>query len=352
MEKRMIVRVFDNEFGRGYVCNCSIDDKFTVEGKGETMAEAVGAVRKQLSEDVELKALYFGSANTRSVLLTDKGGITSTSANYLANVAQEIMQEKKVTLENISFLNSKILTPTCPEGLEYGKANFDLATISDTINEIGNINAFCAWMREGISAKEEALNAVNEITFDKWMKVHGIKETDMPVRRTFTKADAEDKLSVGERLQMLRSEAIAAAFGKFIHKDMPVSEARKALQYRILNPVEKDGTGKDLTLIKYEAAITTAEVDAVFMQLQNKQREAEKTLNHYKADVLHACAEMNIESEKFFSEWVEQRKANRDQLVSRYNADMTMVREEINKLKITLPEALKTTYGYLNSLGK
>lgn len=289
----------------------------------------------------------------KSVFLTAEGfGITSTSANYLANLAQEVQLEKKTTLEKISFLSSKIVTPLCPDGLEYGRPNFDLENISATIREIGMMNAFCAWMREAIKAKENALLELGKITFEKWAKDKDIKIPEAPELKVKTKEDVTNELAIGERLRMLRAEAIAAAYGKLIHPYCPVSDARKELLDRKVNPVEKTGTGQDLTLTVYTPAVEVADVDKMFVALQNEQREAEKELNSFKAMVSKSTSEQKADAERKHASAIKEHQAAMNALQAEYNAFITEEREKINQLKVVVPEALMETYKYLNGLGK
>lgn len=288
-----------------------------------------------------------------NVFLTSTGfGLTSSSANYLANIAQEVIREKKTILDNVSFLNTRIITPLCPEGLEYEHANFDLDAMSGIINEIGLINTFCAWMREGIKAKDEELKKVSITSFNDWAEKMNIVVPQEPVVESFTSEDALAKLSIGERLRMLRAEAVASAFGKFVHPDMPLSDARQQLHYRKLKPAEKSGNGQDLTLTVYTPAIDSAVVDKKFLELQNEQRQAEKELNSFKFEQQKQYAETVSDNKRRYVAEQKEYLAKMNVLHAMYETYITEERERVNGLKITVPEALMDTYKYLNGLGK
>ena len=290
---------------------------------------------------------------TKCVFLTKDGfGITATSANYLANLSQEVMAEKRTALENISFLSSKIISPLCPEGLDYEKSNYDLGAIADNIREIGNLNAFCGWMREGIQAKEKALDKINTLTFDEWAEDQGIEIPEAPELENKTEADFKNELSIGERLTYLRAEAIASAFGKMIHQDCPISEARRKLIFHKTNPVKSRGTGEDLIIYRYTCDADTAAVDTMFMKLQNEQREHEKQVNHYKSLLAKQMNEHKADAAMKHTAELKEYQTQMDILLSQFKAYVAGEREKVNQMKVTVPDALMNTYQYLNGLGK
>lgn len=290
---------------------------------------------------------------TKSIFLTNEGfGITSTSANYLANLSQEVMAEKHTALENTNFLNSKIISPLCPDGMDYEVANYDLDNMADNIREIGNLNAFCGWMREGIHAKEEALNKINAVTFEEWAKDKNIEIPESPKLEQKTADDFKNELSMGDRLTYLRAEAIASAFGKMIHQDCPISVARQNLVYHKTNPIKRQGTGRDLIVYKYTCDVDSALVDDVFMKLQNEQREYEKQVNHYKGLLNNRVNEYKADSSRMHAAELNVYQTKMDALHSEFNAFIAEERERVNQMKVTVPDALMDTYKYLNNLGK
>ncbi|MCQ2201342.1 MAG: hypothetical protein MJZ27_04575 [Bacteroidales bacterium] len=288
----------------------------------------------------------------KSVFLTNEAGITSTSANYLANLAQEVIQEKKLELENTSFVDSRIVTPLCPDGLDYEKANFDLNNISNKIREIARYNTFCAWMREAIKAKENALEDINNDSFDEWLERNNKIVDDRRKLELKEEQDFINELSVGERYTMLMTEAVAASFGKLIHQDSPVSNARKQLQYRKLHPTDVQGTGAELTLTRYSIAVDSNDVENMFLSLQNEQREAEKQLNSIKSRIKSNTDEYNINARKVYADILKERSDREKLLRNEFEKDKTERRAALNKMKILVPDALKDIYEHLNSLGK
>jgi len=288
-----------------------------------------------------------------SVFLTESGsGLTSTSANYIANLAQEVVQQEKTRLENVSFLSSKIITPLCPEGIDYEIANCDIDKIAETVRRVARTNALCAWIREGIKAKEALLEKVNGLDLKKWLKEQGKELPKEPELKLTTEEDVLNDLSIGDRFSYLKTEALASTFGKLIHKEMPISEARKKLLDRLVHPVEQQRSGQDLTLVRYTPAVSAEEVDNLFLKLQNEQREWEKELNGLKARVQHTLNAKVSDEQQAHARALEEYSSKIAVLNAELASYKARRREEIGKLKIVLPDSLKDIYEYLNGLGK
>lgn len=85
-------------------------------------------------------------------------GLTSTSAAHLADLAQELIAGNEAKLKNLNFVTTKvdIVGSTSDSGktINIGYDESMLAQVRPLLEEIAIMNAFCAWMREAIKAKE------------------------------------------------------------------------------------------------------------------------------------------------------------------------------------------------------
>jgi hypothetical protein len=160
------------------------------------------------------------------------------------------------------------------------------------------------------------------------------------------------KDGIKDKNNYLRLEAFAATFGKYVHPDGSVSKAREDALYREQVPNEVSGDGRDMVIYGYSSSISTKEVDAMFMELQNKQREFEKQLNAIKHQ---ANEEANKRTSAAMQKYKEEYEKY-SQAVSKIRTDMNLYitngREEIANMKIVIPEKLQDTYEYLEALGK
>lgn len=285
-----------------------------------------------------------------SVYLGEKG-MTSTNANYLANLAKEISKKDETKLRKVSFVNSSVeLINGSRKTLNSGWTN--IAELEVCLNRISNMNAFCAWVREAIKAKENALKTIENLSLNGFCKLKNIELPEEPEVTLLTEQDIINKMDIKERNRYLELEAFAATFGKYIHPDGTISRAREDAFYREEAPNEVDGTGRDMVIYNYSPSVSTLELDKVFISLQNKYREYEKQLNAIKFDIKE---KVNAQNMLLVQEHNKELDAYHQKMQSIRNAlklYVTKGREEIANLKIVIPEKLQSTYEYLNSLGK
>ena len=286
-----------------------------------------------------------------SIYLGDKG-ITSTSANYLANLAKEVSKSAEAQLRNICFTNKTVeLINGSKKSLRIGWT--ETQKVEELIVCIANMNSFCAWMREAIKAREEALNKIDSFSMEQFCELKGIEYPTRPDSpQTFTPQNIYDEMNIKDKNNYLRLEAFAATFGKYVHPEGSVSKAREDALYREQVPNEVSGEGRDMVIYGYSSSVSTKEVNAMFMELQNKQREYEKQLNAIK---YQASEEANKRTSAAMQKYKEEYEKY-SQAISRIRTDMNLYitngREEIANMKIVIPEKLQDTYVYLETLGK
>ena len=285
-----------------------------------------------------------------SVYLGEKG-MTSTNANYLANLAKEISKKDETKLRKVSFVNSSVeLINGSRKTLNSGWTN--IAELEVCLNRISNMNAFCAWVREAIKAKENALKTIENLSLNGFCKLKNIELPEEPEVTLLTEQDIINKMDIKERNRYLELEAFAATFGKYIHPDGTISRAREDAFHREEAPNEVSGTGRDMVIYNYSPSVSTLELDKVFVSLQNKYREYEKQLNAIKFDIKE---KLNTQNMLLLQEHRKELEAYQQKIQSIRNdlkLYVTKGREEIANLKIVIPEKLQSTYEYLNSLGK
>lgn len=305
-------------------------------------------------------------------------GMTSTSANHVANMAKESIREIANDLEAISFYNASVclLSGGTPQQATVGSTRDDLDRVLDSLEGIGEANALIAWLREAIKARERLLQEVKDTTlekycrevlggidvpttgtnFEQWMKERGHKTPDingkfqdvkeklspmaalcydqkqlfchkfgleMPKdpkwEEPMTKDDYMATLSVKDRNRILMLEAKAAVIGKYIHEDGHLSEERKKLRHCISHPTETQGEGANMVLWRLEPSVTQGEVDGLFFRLAAEHRALQAELNGLLAE-----RDRTIEADK-------QRKAAEYQTAQAdYSRQMSVLQDKLN----------------------
>lgn len=277
-------------------------------------------------------------------------GLTSTSANYLANVGQEALAGYKATLDNLRWYSETMVLLS--SGKEVPMVNGNTPSLDDIkfiINKMSEINAFCAWIREAIKAKEVLEGEFPD--FDEWK---ADKETvSAPARpQTFSTADVIAEFNVKQLNEYLTLEAYAATLGKLIHQGGSISTARKQLHNVLETPNSVEKMDNDVVITRYTPILKAEEVDDWYMQLQNKYREVERQLNQIKYQIKEEVATRNRVAQTQYNAELRKYNAEQEQLFAEYRTEKEAYQNEIAKLKIVIPLDLEGTFNYLQSLGK
>ena len=95
-------------------------------------------------------------------------GLTSTSANYYANVAQEMIQAATERLNSVRFYQVFVASIGGGEKqlMTVGQTSLDF--IKDDLEKSAEMNSFCAWVREAIKKKEELISYTTACSIEKF----------------------------------------------------------------------------------------------------------------------------------------------------------------------------------------
>lgn len=225
--------------------------------------------------------------NNINEIFFDNHGLTSTSASHLADLAQEVIAGNEAKLKNMTFLTTKVDIVGSPS--ESGKTicvGYDgnmLDQVRPLLEDIAAMNAFCAWMREAVKAKDKELKRVSNQTFEEWCADKEIEIPSKPQYPEETKeADIISLLNIKERNRYYQLEAVAATIGKYIHPGGAFSAAREELQNKMVKPYSTDGNGKDTLIYAHTPSVNLQKVEDVFFELQKWHRQNERELNRMK----------------------------------------------------------------------
>ena len=284
-------------------------------------------------------------------------GITSTSANHIANIAKEVMEESRALLENITFVNCNVglISSDVSRLTEKGYDTNELGNIVLSINKVAECNALIAYLREAIKAKEEELDYIEGISTSKFLKIKGIEIVDPRSSYSLdfmTEDDAIALLSQDERIRYLILEATAAAIGNRIHPGKSFAEARRKLELKRKEPIKLVGSGSDALVYTYSPSADVDEVNETFMQLQSAHRTANKQLNSLKFKVKQIMDDHNLKAKREYAAQSEEY----DRVIATYakqaEAFIEEQKKELLELKIVIPSDFQKLFDELNSLIK
>lgn len=130
-------------------------------------------------------------------------GLTSTSANHLANIAQEKIVSNEAKLKNLNFVTTTVDIAGSPENsgkvINKGYDEERLSEVRSLLSEIADMNAFCAWIREAIRAKETELNDATMKNYEEWLKENDLENDRPEAMDDVTADDIKAEMTVKER---------------------------------------------------------------------------------------------------------------------------------------------------------
>jgi hypothetical protein len=293
--------------------------------------------------------------NAINEIFFDNHGLTSTSASHLADLAQEVIAGCEAKLKNLTFVTTKVdIVGSASESGKTVNIGYDekmLEQVRPLLEEIASMNAFCAWMREAVKAKDKELKRVINLTFEEWCSDKKIEIPSRPEYPEKTKeTDIIAQLNIKERNRYFQLEAVAATIGKYIHPGGAFSVAREELQNKMVKPYSTDGNGKDTLIYAHTPSVNPQRVEDVFFELQKWHRQNERELNKMKFAIKKQAEKNTLEDIQQFKQALEHEKQRHMQLFTQYKEWQLEERERISRLKIVVPEALQDTYERLNKL--
>jgi len=282
-------------------------------------------------------------------------GLTSTSANHIANLAKEYIQNIEYTIDSISFYNEKVSIIGNPVDtiISEGNNRAFLDTIPQLLSNIIEAKSLIAWLREGIKAKENVLKSIKSMTTKEYCTLKNIEMVEMPVKEDIM--DGNDylaTLSIKERNRYYQLETICATIGKYIHPDGIYSNARKALNDKIAHPNRVVGTGRDTNIYKYHPTVSVDDVDATFFILQDKHRSAQAELNGMKHKMDEAIHQDDVAKTTIYQSEMEGYLSWTDYISNELYAYKLEETKKIGDMKIIIPDNLKSIYETITKLGK
>ena len=286
------------------------------------------------------------------IFFADKG-LTSTSANHVANLAKEYIQQNESILNNITFYQKEValIGSSSKNILQVGVNTVE--DIPELLKEVAEAKSLIAWLREAIKAKDRLMQRYEVMADTEYIAANNIKYPNRPVAgNILTEDEYYSNLSIKERNRYYALETEAAVIGKYIHPEGKFATARQELSNYIQKPNSVSGSGRDTVIYSYIPTISIEDVDEMFFKLQTKHREIQAQLNSIK----YQCEQSIIASktevqEKYALELREYNSAVQN-IEAEIEAYKTKKLREIGNYKIVIPDSLVAIYEKVSKLGK
>lgn len=287
------------------------------------------------------------------------GFLTSTEAQNICNVANEVIARLTESINSVQFYNTSITSIVSSDNeVCAGRGTTDIAWIQDAIIKIGQYNSLIAWLKEAIKNKEEALGELSSMRLQDWSEYENYPAPKSPSRKaSVTKEDVIRNLEAIELNKYFTLQSKAAAIGKFIHETGSISRAKIMLNKVVAEPNKISGAGRDTVIYRYTPSVKADDVDNMFLSLMSEHRNLNAQLNFIKAKAVEEANKQNIANEqeyqkartaysKEYNDWLDKI----EDLQSRFNQYIITEKEKISKLKINVPDSLMETYKSIKAL--
>ena len=280
-------------------------------------------------------------------------GLTTTSANHLANKAKEYVAQLESELKNISFVKEEmqLLDSTVRRVTKTGCSDSELDEFEQKLNIIAKAKSLCAWLREAIKEKANLTDTIKKKVIQSWANDNSINYPKYPsYKDEVTEKDYLNTLSIKDRNRYYEVETYASVFGKFIHVDGPFYESRKIMLEKMHNPSEISGDGHDTIVYDYKPSVSSEKVDEVFFKLNEKYRSYQAELNAIKHTMQDWITKTNNDNELEYHDNYRKYLAEVDIINSKFNTWKNNELKKASNLKIVIPNALQDIYELVNKL--
>ena len=290
----------------------------------------------------------------KNTIFFGEKGISSTSANHLANIAKESAERLQKNLKSVSFVNTSVSTLSSePKIIAIGKDKVFLVAIEDALLKVSDLYSFCAWMREGIKAKEDELKSLEMMDLIEYSSITG-KSIPEPVHMGLLMNDVEaiGSLNIAERLEYYNAESVSATIGKYIHPGNEFNTARDKLMEKISNPKSISGSTSDMLIYDYSPSCNLYEVEKTFFKLQSIHRTNESKLNSLKFKIKSIQDEYNLVLKKEYEQKLRAYNNEKESLHAEMNVYIAEEKEKLLAMKIIVPKHLENILKELEQLTK
>ena len=278
-----------------------------------------------------------------------ESGLTTTSANYTANMCKELYRGLEQELQALVFYTT---TVKLLDSSEVNLIREGVATVSDVkqkLQDIAQLKSLIAWLRESIKAKERLIKEAENTSYENY----GLEVPERPERAEYiTEDDVIGMWSIKQRNRYYYLDTLCATIGQYIHPDGTFAKEREQLQKILHEPHKVSGSGRDTLLYNYTSSVPTSEIEDTFMDLQQTYRGYQAELNSLKHQVQEAVqldqATKNGQYSLELQNWQGQ-MAVIDAVLKEKRHQATVAAQN---LKIIIPDSLKPIYEKVQKVGK
>ncbi len=295
---------------------------------------------------MDKRDIFFGDA-----------GLTSTSANHIANMAKEFILAKSAMVKHLRFVNRTMCVvaavPGAPMEVSNGKTESELTAVSEAYGDISRAKALIAWLREAIKAKESFSSDVKDMRLPGYCEMMGIETPEYPSEQPhMTEDDYFATLPMKDRARYYALETKCAVLGQAIHPDGAFAIARKEMIDSIADPSRLVVKNATTFVERVTPSLPSEALDKFYFDLQAEHRAAQSELNTIKFGCEKAVSADAIAKQSEYNAALQEYNARTSALTSDLALYKKKRMSEISALKIVIPDSLKPIFEKINGLGK
>lgn len=284
-------------------------------------------------------------------------GLTSTSANFIANLAKEIIREDLAKMSGYNFVNKTVnlFDGSAPNLLQCGMSEAELAATLPTLERVAKMKSLIGWLREGIKAKEHLMEEVEKMPIKDVCKELGIdydKETKETKLELMTEEEYVDTLPLDERRRYEMLKTYVAVYGKFIHQDGDFAKARQAMLDSLTKPKDFEKSLKGAYITDFSPSLPTETVTKTYLAVQQKHRALQAELNSMSFKIEEAVRKENGRRRAEFAKESDATIIASRMLHSRVQEWRSNECHHISQLKIVIPQELQDICEEVSRAGK
>ena len=282
-------------------------------------------------------------------------GLTTTSANHIANLAKEAYQSLESKLNTAVFYTTEIgiLGSSASNTLKEGIEQEFLDELEGNLMQIASYKSLIAWLREAIKAKERLISEAQKLTDVEIAKILNINLPDVPVR--YPRLNEDEVVAtwgIKQRNRYYYLDTICSTIGKYIHPNMGFSNAKEDL-IKILSERHKaQGNGRDTIIYSYTPTVRLKDVEHTFFALQDKYRGYQAELNSMKHQIEVAIQDDDREKTLKEEDETKQYKVECNAIFPQLSKYKNNTIKAMQSLKIVIPDSLKGIYSTISEMGK
>ena len=278
-----------------------------------------------------------------------ESGLTSTSANFIANLAKESYQALEQKLNGVVFYSTTISLLGSEKERLLRQGVKDISHLESSLKEIAQLKSLIAWLREALKAKARLIKEAQGMSYEDF----GMEIPDYPKQEDpMTMDEYVATLGIKERNRYYYLETLCAVIGDYIHPNGTFAEERDALNKALQEPYSLNGAGRDAVIYSKTPTISQDKVEQVYMNLQQTYRNYQAELNalKHKADLAIAedAAKKNAELTRQLKEY----KNTMSVIEAKFQELKQQAVLSASNLKIVIPDSLLPIYDKVRQLGK